>query len=142
MGLRSYLMVLFLCGLTAQAQSTVALPKGVTGYGVGLTWNAPVNSANLPTCTTQLIAASDPCWDPVAGYNVYRSPTGGLLNATPVTLVAYTDSTVVEGNTYTYYVESVDASGATSVPSNTVTVPIPATLFVPTPPVIGTLHAT
>ncbi len=42
-----------------------------------------------------------------------------------MTQTAYTDTTVTDGLTYDYIVESVDAEGITSVPSNTAVVPIP-----------------
>jgi len=91
---------------------------GLTGtgqaasYSVSITWDAPVNSS-----------------DPVAGYNVYRSPSGAsayqLLNSTADSQTAYTDNTVQSGQTYDYIVESVDASGVESMPSNTATVSVP-----------------
>ncbi len=81
-------------------------------YEVQLTWNAPTNSS-----------------DPVVGYEIYRANSGNssyqLLNSAVDVLTAYTDSTVVSGASYTYYVESVDASGNASAPSNTYTVNIP-----------------
>lgn len=143
---RLWLMIMFLFNgsfiTQIQAQSTVILPK-VRSYAVDLSWIAPVNSSGLPACTAQLISAQTPCWDAVAGYNAYRSPTGvstfSLLNATPTTLTAYTDTTVVSGNTYDYIVRSTDDSGNTSVPSNLITMPIPD---IPSPPVIATLSAT
>lgn len=122
-----WLMVLFLGGLFAAQAQAVTLPKGA-GYQVNLTWTAPTSSP-----------------DPVAGYNAYRSPSGSSsyqqLNTTeiPLTPTAYSDATVVAGNTYDYIVESVDASGVTSAPSNVATVPLPAIV---NPPVIGTLKAT
>jgi LysM repeat protein len=79
---------------------------------VNLTWDAPTSS---PV--------------PVTGYNIYRavgsSSTFQLLNATPDTETMYEDSTVQAGNSYTYYIVSVDASGAQSVPSNEVSVTVP-----------------
>lgn len=81
-------------------------------YQVNLSWDAPTSSP-----------------DPVAGYNVYRSP-GGLfsyvqVNPTIVTQTTYVDSSVEDGLTYDYIVESVDAAGVASAPSNTALVPIP-----------------
>lgn len=81
-------------------------------YEVNLTWDAPSESA-----------------DPVAGYNVYRATSGSssyqLLNSSVNSSTAYTDTTVVDGVSYTYYVESVDSSGNQSSPSNTYSVTIP-----------------
>ena len=72
---------------------------------VNLTWDAPTTSS-----------------DPVAGYNVYRSPSGSSsyqqLNASAITQTSYVDTTAQTGQTYEYIVESVDASGVTSAPSN------------------------
>jgi len=79
---------------------------GVAGsYVVNLSWNAPTNSS-----------------DPVAGYNVYRSPSGtssyAQLNSSIVTQTSYVDTSVQNGQSYNYIVESVDTAGVTSVPSN------------------------
>ena len=86
---------------------------GVTvSYDAELSWDAPTSSA-----------------DPVAGYNVYRAPTGSTnyqqLNSVAITQTTYVDSTALSGQTYDYIVESVDASGVTSDPSNVDTIPIP-----------------
>jgi hypothetical protein len=87
---------------------------GVVGvlYQVNLSWDAPTSSP-----------------DPVAGYNVYRSPDGAStyqqLNAAAVTQTTYVDTGIQSGQTYDYIVESVDASGMESAPSNTAAVPIP-----------------
>jgi fibronectin type 3 domain-containing protein len=83
-----------------------------SAYEVNLTWDPPASSA-----------------DPVAGYDVYRSADGGgsyqELNSSPLTQPAYTDSNVQDGVVYTYYVESADASGVQSSPSNLLVVTIP-----------------
>ena len=67
--------------------------------------------------------------DPVAGYHVYRSSNGGstyqLLNLAVDTGTTYEDTLVKGGQSYNYYVTSVDASGIESVPSNTIGVTIP-----------------
>jgi Abnormal spindle-like microcephaly-assoc'd, ASPM-SPD-2-Hydin len=84
--------------------------EAVIAYEVQLTWNAAVS----PT-------------DPVVSYNVYRAPSGStlytLLNSTADT--SYTDATVQDGQTYLYIIESVDAEGNASVPSNSYTAQIP-----------------
>ena len=81
-------------------------------YQVNLTWNAP-SSPN----------------DPIAGYNVYRAPSGGtiyqLLNGSVTSETTYADTTVQSGITYSYYIETVDTSGLSSVPSSTVSLAIP-----------------
>lgn len=80
-------------------------------HSVSLTWSAPPPSAA-----------------PVAGYNVYRSTSGGalqLLNQSPDTSTSYVDSTVVAGTTYDYVAKSVNSAGEESVASNEVAVTIP-----------------
>jgi large repetitive protein len=94
--------------------ATIALTGTGTAvsYAVDLSWDAPVGST-----------------DPVAGYNIYRSPVGGstyqLLNSSVEALTAYVDSTVQVATSYDYIVESVDASGVVSVPTSPVAVTIP-----------------
>jgi hypothetical protein len=94
---------------SSSGSSTVVSLSGTgvqDSYEVDLSWDAPTSSP-----------------DPVAGYNVYRSPSGASsyqqLNSSVVTQTTYVDTTVQAGQNYDYIVESVDASGVTSVPSNT-----------------------
>ncbi len=72
---------------------------------VNVTWDPPTTSS-----------------DPVAGYNVYRSPSGNSsyqqLNASAITQTSYVDTTAQDGQSYDYIVESVDAFGVTSTSSN------------------------
>ncbi len=94
--------------------STISLSgTGVAAsYEVSLTWDAPTGSS-----------------DPVEGYNVYRAVSGSstyqLLNSSVDAATAYTDTTVQNGTTYIYYIESVDDEGNQSAPSNTYTVSVP-----------------
>ena len=94
--------------------SALSIPLTGTGVpmGVELNWNAP----------------SSPD-DPIAGFNVYRSAQGSsqfqLLNAAPDSQTDFTDSTVQTGQTYDYYVTSVDTSGTESAPSIIASVAIP-----------------
>jgi Abnormal spindle-like microcephaly-assoc'd, ASPM-SPD-2-Hydin/Fibronectin type III domain len=82
-------------------------------HDVALSWNAPTGTSGQ-----------------IAGYNVYRSPSGRSsyqrLNAS--TNTQYTDNTVQSGTAYDYIVKSVDASGMESAPSNMTTVTIPEKL--------------
>lgn len=103
--------------LTSNASSgaaTISLSgTGQSGsYQVKLSWNAPTSSS-----------------DPVAGYNLYREAAGGssyqLLNSSVDTSTTYTDTTAQSGSSYSYYVESVDAQGNQSAPSNIYTASIP-----------------
>lgn len=67
--------------------------------------------------------------DPVAGYNIYRAVSGNSsyqkMNASLQTQTAYMDSTPQGGESYQYYVTSIDGAGMESVPSNTASVTIP-----------------
>jgi hypothetical protein len=92
--------------------ATIALSGTGMQPQVSLSWNAPSSST-----------------DPVAGYNIYRS-TGGsssyqLVNSSVDAQTTYVDTTVQNGLTYDYIVESVDASGVVSSPSNTLSITTP-----------------
>jgi hypothetical protein len=101
---------------TSSTNGTAAIALTGTGtavaYQVNLSWDAPVNST-----------------DPVAGYNVYRAPSGStmyqLVNPSVESQTAYVDTTVQAGSSYDYIVESVDASGVASAPTSPVLVAIP-----------------
>jgi fibronectin type 3 domain-containing protein len=91
----------------------VTIPLSGTGnpHQVELGWQAPTGSSVS-----------------IVGYNVYRASKGAtsyaLLNSQdPQT--AYSDMNVLSGQTYNYYVTSVDSSGAESAPSNITTVAVP-----------------
>lgn len=100
---------------TATAGATMIISMtgtGATPYEVNLSWDAPASST-----------------DAVAGYHVYRSPNGvssyQLLSATVNAPTTFTDNAVTSGQSYIYYVTSVDHSGVESVPSNQFGVTIP-----------------
>lgn len=88
--------------------STVSLSGTGTTAKVNLAWNASAS---------------------VSGYYVYRAPSGSTsyqkLNASLDSATSYTDTTVAIGQTYEYYVVSVNSAGALSAPSNTTTVAVP-----------------
>ena len=100
----------------SSTNGTAVIPLSGTGvaasYSVDLSWLAPTSSP-----------------DPVVGYNIYRAPSGSsayvLLNSAGDTTTTYVDSTVLGGQTYDYIVDSVDASGVESIPSNMIAVIIP-----------------
>lgn len=79
-------------------------------HSVKLSWNASASAVN--------------------GYYVYRAgSSNGPFTRLTVFLLAglsYTDSTVVSGNSYTYYVTAVDGAGAESAPSNETVATIPS----------------
>jgi fibronectin type 3 domain-containing protein len=80
-------------------------------HQVSLSWSAPSSSS-----------------DPVAGYNIYRSTSGGssqLLNTSVDAQTTYMDGTVSSGTTYSYTVTSVDSQGNQSVPTSPVSVAVP-----------------
>jgi hypothetical protein len=97
---------------SANGTAVIGLSGTGTAPEVDLSWDAPSSSA-----------------DPIAGYNVYRAPSGTsafqLLNSSGDIETTYMDSTVQSGQSYDYTVTSVDASGIESVPSNVFTVAIP-----------------
>jgi hypothetical protein len=96
--------------------ATVTVSLSGTGeavaYQVNLSWTAPSSPS-----------------DPIAGYNVYRAVSGSttyqMVNSGVDAQTAFTDSTVQQGQTYDYYIESVDTSGNSSVPSSTMAMVIP-----------------
>jgi fibronectin type 3 domain-containing protein len=99
---------------TALSSGSAVVSLSGTGqpHQVDLTWSAP-NSTS----------------DPVAGYRIYRAASGSssyqLLNSSINTQTSFIDSACNGATAYQYYVTSVDASGAESVPSNTASVTIP-----------------
>ena len=103
---------------TSGSTSTISLSGAgetatqTASYEVSISWDAPSSS---PVGVT--------------GYNIYRA-TGSsasyqLLNSSVNTSMTYMDSTVASNASYSYYVESVDAEGSQSVPSNNYMVSIP-----------------
>jgi hypothetical protein len=104
--------------ITSNSSSGPSTVIGLSGTGVGVLYEVDL-SWDAPTSST----------DPVAGYNVYRAPSGSTnyqqLNSAAVTQTTYVDTTVLNSQTYDYIVESVDGSGVTSVPSNMAAVPVP-----------------
>ena len=105
-------------------------------HSVTLTWNAPVAGSTWSGCTT-----TAPCV-----YAVYRcagtatscpapptSSTSWAEITTPTTRpsgTTFVDTAVTGGDSYTYVVETVQAS-TSSVPSNTTTANVPQTPVVP-----------
>jgi hypothetical protein len=72
----------------------------------------------------------------IQGYYVYRSASAGApvrLNVRAVEGTQYTDHTAQAGQTYNYYVTSVDLKGTESAPSAYLTVSVPWTVKAPAP---------
>lgn len=97
---------------TSQIQLQSSTASSSSTYNVDLTWAASTSSGNA-----------------IVGYRVYRALSGSsafqALSSALETQTAYLDSTVQNGQTYSYQVTSVDTSGIESVPSNSITVSIP-----------------
>jgi hypothetical protein len=94
---------------------SVAVPLSGTGttvaHEVDLSWLAPSSSP-----------------DPVAGYNIYRSVSGGgfaKINSSLSAPTTYVDNAIVSSVSYGYVVKSVDASGVESIASNEYQVTVP-----------------
>jgi Putative Ig domain len=85
------------------ASANLSVTIAAASYSAALSWTAS--------------ASSD-----VTGYNVYRSTVSGggytKINPSLVSGSAYTDSSVVSGQTYYYVTTAVDSSGAESLNSN------------------------
>jgi len=72
-------------------------------------------------------------WDPstlvVVGYNIYRGTQSGgpytQLNSSPLSVTAYTDSTVQAGQAYFYVATAVDLNNVESMLSNEISATIP-----------------
>jgi len=125
-----------------QANIEVEFDPTVTGSSAGLLTIISTSSSNgiaLITLTGTGVTASyavDLSWDavsnpadPVAGYDIYRSPSGAstyqLINSSVDAETSFTDTTVQAGQTYDYLVESVDASGKASAPGSPIAVTVP-----------------
>lgn len=90
---------------------TATTPQPVS-HSASLTWSAPASGS-----------------DSVDSYEVNRAVSGStqfsVIGTTTAASTAYTDTSVQAGKTYVYAVRSVDEQGATSNPSNTITLAIP-----------------
>lgn len=119
-GLRGFCLVSFVA---------LALVAGC-GKKLGGGAQGPAEPVNPHSVTISWVASKSQ----VAGYNVYRSSDSGdpvrLTNGI-VLGTEYTDRTVAAGQTYSYYVTSVDLKGIESKPSGKITATVPTTV---TPP--------
>ncbi len=94
--------------------------------------NSPAGQSMTGTGTAPTQHIVDLAWTAsadVVGYNVYRSTVSGtqytMINSSLDSTTAYTDSTVVSGQTYYYVVTAVNASSQESGYSNQVQAVIP-----------------
>jgi serine protease len=82
-------------------------------YQVNLSWDAPAPVTGIT----------------ISGYNVYRAVSGSTtyvqINPTLDTTTSYQDTSVSDGVTYDYYVESVDSEQVSSGPSTIFSATIP-----------------
>jgi hypothetical protein len=94
-----------------------APPKPVNPHSVTISWTASKST--------------------VHGYNVYRaSPPAAAVKITNGIVLGteYTDHEAQAGQTYTYFVTSVDFKGVESKPSPKVTATVPTTVALPANP--------
>ena len=95
---------------TASANFSIAIAPVSGGHSVLLNWTSSPSPG-------------------VSGYNVYRTTTTGSgyakLNSSAVAGLTYTDTTVVNGQTYYYVTTSVDGSGDESAYSMEIQMVIP-----------------
>ncbi len=95
--------------------------------------NSPAVQSMTGTGTAATQHTVDLTWDTSTGavsYNIYRGTVSGgpyptMINTSPDSTTAYTDSTVVSGTTYYYVVTAVNASSEESGYSNQATAVIP-----------------
>lgn len=110
--------------------SLVGLPT-LTGCGYLTRWyNGRQNRPNPHSVTISWTASPSA----VQGYYVYRvsAPAAPVrLNVRVVEGTQYTDHTVEAGQTYNYYVTSVDPKGTESSPSVNLTVSVPWSVKTP-----------
>jgi hypothetical protein len=91
--------------------ATIGLNGSGMPHEVDLNWNPPSGFA-----------------DPIAGYNVYRAPSGSSsyqLVGPSDAQTTYADTTIQSGQSYDYIVKTVGAGGLESAPSNIFTVALP-----------------
>ncbi len=106
---------------------TFALLGPIALSGCGSAAGNPAISGNSTQYGVQLNWSETSSADPVVSYNIYRQQTGGFaqINTSPVTATSYMDTSAASGQTYVYMVESVDAEGNASDPSDPVSVSVP-----------------
>ncbi|MGO9403391.1 MAG: choice-of-anchor D domain-containing protein [Terriglobales bacterium] len=110
--------------------------SGATSASLSFSSNAS-NSPTVQTMTGTETAATqhtvDLTWDAssgAAGYNIYRGTVSGgpytMINTSLDSITAYTDSTVVSGQTYYYVATTVNSESQESGYSNLTSAVIPS----------------
>jgi fibronectin type 3 domain-containing protein len=123
---------------TISSTGLYTAPASVPNAQVTVTAQSAANPASTASASVTITAAIahqvDLSWtastsSSVAGYNVYRGtqPAGPFtkINSSLDTSTAYTDATVVSGQTYYYTTTAVDSSGVESGDSNVVQAVVP-----------------
>jgi hypothetical protein len=119
--------------VSARPQSTAQTGTATIGSSVG---TYTVSLSETATAQQPASHAVDLAWDgpskstdPVDSYQVDRAVSGSTqystVGTTPAASTTFVDTSVTAGQTYVYQVRSVDESGNTSIPSNTITLAIP-----------------
>ena len=111
---------------------------GIVTGSVTLVTNATSGAATVALNATgvKIVYQVDLSWlqpgsssDPPVGYQIFRAVNGSAvytqLNSAIDPSTSYTDTTVQNGDAYSYYVESVDDEGNQSAPSTIFSVTIP-----------------
>ena len=117
--------VIFAPTVTGAVSGSVTITSNATGSPATITLSG---SGVVPVPHTVSLSWTAST-STVSGYNVYRSTTSGTgytkLTGSLVSVVSYTDSTVVNGTTYYYVTTAVDSSGNESTYSNEAVAAIP-----------------
>lgn len=116
-------------GGQSSAPSNTAGPVNFlsTDQSVAVSWTAPTSG---PTPSGYAVSRAPATASTILAPTLSTSPTvsGNVkpaLPEMPAAQLTYLDSTVAEGQSYDYIVESVDASGIDSAPSNIATAIVP-----------------
>jgi len=123
---------------TGLANGTYTVTPSNTGYTFSPgSQNVTISGNNVTglnfTAAAQVAHSAILSWiastSTVGGYNIYRSSVSGgpyaKTNSSLITLLAYTDTTVLAGQTYYYVATSVNASNVESSYSNEISAAIP-----------------
>lgn len=123
----SYTITPSLSGYTFTPESRLATITNANVSGVNFTGAATEHSVDLSWGAGTITNPAS--GQVVVGYNVYRASTSGgpytKLNASPITILSYTDTAVSAGQTWYYVCSTVDNLGDVSQYSNQANATIP-----------------